>query len=155
MITKKEIQSLESQAHEIPVPLFLKSVPLPEPTDADTPYHRFLYLLAQTMPPGKVRVISYLSRIVCPIGTATSSLDVGYAAYTKQDGTAAAAVGDAFIADADVGGGAIDSAFLLPTAAEFLEFDSQNGFDIVCSFEIANSPASGSLYCMVAYQQGN
>lgn len=107
------------------------------------------------MPPGKVRVISYLSRIICPIGTATCALDVGYAAYTKQDGTVAAAVGDAFIADADVGGGAIDSAFLLPAAAEFLEFDSQNGFDIVCSFEIANSPAAGSLYCMVAYQQGN
>src|SRR5882672_726552 len=48
------------------------------------------------MPPGKVRIISYLSRIICPAGTATCALDVGYGAHTKQDGTAVALLGNAF-----------------------------------------------------------
>lgn len=107
------------------------------------------------MPPGKVRILSNLCRIVSPAGTSTADLDGGYGAYTKNDGTAGAASNNAFFDSLDVGGGAIDSAFTLPTAKGFVEIESQNGFDIVCSYDTANSPASGDLYCIVVYMMGN
>ena len=36
------------------------------------------------LPPGKVRLFVDQCRLVCPAGTATSDLDVGWAAYTDQ-----------------------------------------------------------------------
>jgi hypothetical protein len=107
------------------------------------------------MPAGKVRIYSDLCRIICPAGTATSDLDVGYGAYTKRDGSAGTLLGNAFADSLDVGGAAIDAAFTKPTTVKFLEIDSQSGFDIVCSFDTANSPASGDMYVWVVYSQGN
>lgn len=102
------------------------------------------------MPAGKVKILPDLSRVICPAGTATSDLDVGYGAYTDQDGTAVALDGDAFVASADVGGGAIDAAFDAATVVG-LEFESRDGFDIVASFDTANSPAAGDMIVVVAY----
>lgn len=106
------------------------------------------------MPAGKVRIISDLCRVVCPAGTLNSDLDIGYGAYTKQDGTAGSASGNAFADSLDVGGGAIDQTFPLP-AGGFTEIESATGFDIVCSFDTANSPASGDLVVSVVYQVQN
>jgi hypothetical protein len=36
-----------------------------------------------------------------------------------------------------------------------LEVNSQAGFDIVCSFDTANSPAAGDMYVTVVYMVGN
>jgi hypothetical protein len=105
------------------------------------------------MPAGRVRILPDLSRVVCPIGTATSDLDVGYGAHVGLDGVAVALDGDAFVASADVGAAAIDAAFDAATVLG-LEFTSQAGFDIVCSFDTANSPAAGDLIVVVAYQLG-
>jgi len=106
------------------------------------------------MPAGPVRILSDLCRLVCPAGTATSDLDIGISAYTGIDGVAVALDGVALAASLDVGGGALDQTLPLP-AGGFLEVNSQSGFDIVCSFDTANSPASGDLVLNVVYMVGN
>jgi hypothetical protein len=106
------------------------------------------------MPPGAVRIFPDLCRLICPAGTATSDLDIGIAAYTNAAGTAVALAGIALADSLDVGGGALDQALPLPTNG-FLEVNSQAGFDIVCSFDTANSPAAGDMYLTVVYQIGN
>lgn len=110
------------------------------------------------MPPGKVRILSDLSWIVCPVGTANSDLDIGVSAYTNaasgSEGAAVAKVANALSDSLDVGGGAIDQALALPANGQY-EVESQTGFDIVCSFDTANSPAAGDLLIRVAYMIGN
>jgi len=105
------------------------------------------------MPAGRLRIIPDLCRVICPIGTVTSDLDVGYGAHVDQAGATVALDGDAFVASADVGAAAIDAAF---DAAYVVgtEFYSQDGFDIVASFDTANSPAAGDLIVVVAYLLG-
>lgn len=106
------------------------------------------------LPPGRVRLHVDLCRLVCPAGTATSDLDIGWAAYTGQDGVAVAASGAGLADSLDVGGGALDQTLPLPTAG-YKEFDSQSGVDIVASFDTANSPASGDLTLSLVYSIGN
>ena len=106
------------------------------------------------MPAGPVRIHSDLCRLVCPAGTATSDLDVGISAYTNAAGTAVALNGNQLADSLDVGGGALDQTLPLP-AGGFVEINSASGFDIVCSFDTANSPASGDLVVSIVYQIGN
>lgn len=106
------------------------------------------------MPPGAVRIFPDLCRLICPVGTATSDLDIGIAAYTNAAGTTVALAGIALADSLDVGGGALDQTLPLPTNG-LLEVNSQSGFDIVCSFDTANSPAAGDMYLTVVYQIGN
>jgi len=106
------------------------------------------------LPAGKVRVISDLCRLICPAGTATADLDIGWAAHTDPAGAAVAADEDGLAASLDVGGGALDQTLPLP-AGGFKEFESQDGVDIVCSFDTANSPASGDMVLSIVYQVGN
>jgi hypothetical protein len=106
------------------------------------------------MPSGKVRIYSDLSRVVCPVGTATSDLDLGISAYYNEAGTLVALAGAALADSLDVGGGAIDAVLPLPTGG-FLEVASRDGFDIVASFDTANSPAAGDLIVAVVYSIGN
>jgi hypothetical protein len=105
------------------------------------------------LPPGLVRVHGGLSWIACPIGTATSDLDIGYGAYTKTDGTAVVADYDGIAASLDVGGAAI--AEDLNSIAQFFEFDSKTGVTIGCSFDTANSPAAGDLVLTLVYTMTN
>jgi len=106
------------------------------------------------MPPGKVRILSDLSRLLCPAGTATSDLDIGIGAYKNNAGTVVALDGIALADSLDVGAGALDQALPLPTGG-FLEVESQEGFDVVASFDTANSPATGDFVLAIAYQIGN
>ena len=107
------------------------------------------------MPPGAVRIMPDLCRLVCPAGTATSDLDIGISAYKGIDGVTVALAGIALADSLDVGGGALDQTLPLPATASMLEVNSQSGFDIVCSFDTANSPASGDMYLTVVYLIGN
>jgi len=102
------------------------------------------------MPPGTVNIRTDLSRLVCPAATATSDLDVGISAYTKADGTTQTLQGNLFLDSVDVGGGAINQMFAT-TLGSVVSVVSRGGFDIVCSFDTANSPASGILYVDVAF----
>ncbi|UOF78782.1 hypothetical protein [Caudoviricetes sp.] len=106
------------------------------------------------MPAGKVRILVDQCRLICPAGTALSDLDVGVSAYTKMDGSTQALAGAALADSLDVGAGALDQALPLPTNGLY-EVESASGFDIVCSFDTANSPASGDMYLWIVYQQGN
>lgn len=106
------------------------------------------------MPPGAVRILPDLCRLICPAGTATSDLDIGISAYTNAAGTAVALAGAALADSLDVGGGALDQTLPLP-ANGHLEVNSLDGFDIVCSFDTANSPASGDLHLSIVYMIGN
>jgi hypothetical protein len=108
------------------------------------------------MPAGPVRIISGLSRIVCPAGTSTSDLDIGWSDYTSST-TGLTVTGDAdgLAASLDVGGAAIDALLILPAVTFVVEINSASGFDIVCSFDTANSPASGVMHLNIVYQIGN
>lgn len=107
------------------------------------------------MPPGKIRILSYLSFIVCPIGTATATLDVGIGAYVNNAGVAVALSGAQIASALAVGSAAINQSFPLPTVSRIIEVESQTGFDIVASFATANSPASGDMLVTCVYMQGN
>ena len=104
------------------------------------------------LPPGNVRLLCDLSRLICPVGTATSDFDLGWGAYTNQDGTAVVADYDGIAASLDVGGGALDQD--IDDVANYFDFDSREGVQIGCSFDTANSPAAGDLIllliCMVS-----
>jgi hypothetical protein len=102
------------------------------------------------LPAGAIEIIGSKSRIVCPAGTATSDLDVGLAAYTKADGTTQSLNGNQFADSLDVGGGAIDTAFTLPTGLN-VSVESRTGITVVASFDTANSPASGRLEIRAVY----
>jgi len=108
------------------------------------------------LPAGKVRVYQNLCRIVCPIGTATADLHVGYAAYVSGATGLAVVADDNFFADnLDVGGAAIDAAFTLPLVTPFSDFDSADGIDIEIMVDTAASPAAGICYVVVVFTQGN
>jgi len=106
-------------------------------------------LKLQRMPAGKVRIYAQKSRIICPIGTATADLDLGIGAYVKQDGTTQAMQGALLAGSLDVGAAAIDAD--LSVAADYVEVESKSGFDIVASFDTANSPAAGDLIVEIVY----
>lgn len=109
------------------------------------------------MPAGKVRIHRGLSWVKCPIGTGTSDLDIGIGAYKGNDGVTVVLAGAALAGSLDVGGAALAQNFITGSDAlvDFIEVESQDGFDIVCSFDTANSPAAGDLLVGVAYQIGN
>lgn len=109
-------------------------------------------LQLQRMPPGHFRILHDLCRVICPVGTATSDLDIGYGAYVNEAGTAVAADGDAFAASLDVGGGAINTTF---TTGAVTEIESKSGWDLVASFDTANSPAAGDLIVIVVMQKAS
>jgi hypothetical protein len=106
-------------------------------------------LKLQRMPAGKVRIYGQKSRVICPAGTATADLDVGRGAYVGIDGVVVALDGDAFLASADIGAGAVDTD--LSAIADFYEIESKSGFDIVACVDTANSPAAGDLTVEIAY----
>lgn len=106
------------------------------------------------MPAGAVRIHVDLCRLVCPVGTATADLDIGISAYVNAAGATVALNGNQLADSLDVGGGALDQTLPLP-AGGFVEVNSRAGFDIVCSFDTANSPASGDLVIAIVYQMGN
>src|SRR3990172_9848375 len=67
------------------------------------------------LPAGKITIYPDLSRIVTTAFAATADLHLGYRAYTDSAGVAVVADDNAFLDNADVGGGALDQAWTLPT----------------------------------------
>lgn len=104
------------------------------------------------LPAGNIRILRDLSFLKCPVGTATSDLDIGLAAFTKADGSNQALQGILFADSLDVGGGALEQVLPLPDAESVL-VNSLNGVVVVCSFDTANSPAAGTLILKLAYQR--
>ncbi len=105
------------------------------------------------MPPGRLRILKRESFVVCPAGTLNADLDLGWGAYVGLDGVAVAASGAGF-ADSLDAGAAINVAWDAAGVLDGVLFESQSGFDIVCSFDTANSPAAGDLIVSVTYLVG-
>lgn len=105
------------------------------------------------LPAGKLRIFPDQSRVVCPVGTATADLHIGYASYVNEAGTTVAASANAFADNLDVGGGALDQAWPLP-AVGYLDVHSQRGIDIEVLIDTANSPAAGELFLLCVFQRG-
>lgn len=105
------------------------------------------------LPPGNLRIRNDLSVIICPVGTATSDLDIGLAAFTKADGTTQTAQHIVLADSLDVGGGALNQNLPLPANGVGLLVNSQDGAAVVCSFDTANSPAAGTLILKLVYQK--
>lgn len=103
------------------------------------------------MPAGRIRILERESYIVCPVGTTTADLDVGYGAYVGLDGVAVVADGKGFADSLDVGGAAINAAFSATGVLDGRLFESQSGFDVVASVDTANSPAAGDLIVSITY----
>jgi len=104
------------------------------------------------LPAGNIRILRDLSFLKCPVGTATSDLDIGLQAYTKADGTTQSIQGIALADSLDVGGGALEQILPLPAGGSLL-VNSLNGVVVACSFDTANSPAAGTLILKLAYQR--
>lgn len=101
------------------------------------------------LPPGKLRIWSYLSRVGCPIGAASSTISLGFPAYTKEDGTTQAA-NAAALASVVSTTSLVAQALPLP-AIGYLDVDSQNGIDIEAAFAGGNTAAAGECVVAIAY----
>jgi len=106
------------------------------------------------MEPGKRRILIDLCRIVASQMVATADLHLGYRAYTKYDGTAVVADDNAFLDNADVGGGDIDSAWVLP-AVGYFDVDSKTNFIIYAMIDTANIEDTDTINGWCITQEGN
>lgn len=103
------------------------------------------------LPAGRVRVFGDLSTIYFDALVATSTLDIGHRAYTKIDGTAAAAVEDFFasaVASGSAGSLKLDEA---GAAARAPVFESKDGVDIFFKVETAGIADADVLEGFVVY----
>lgn len=105
------------------------------------------------LPAGSLRILTDLSRIVCPAGVAGALLDLGHAAFVNQAGATVAAAPTAFVLNQSITS-AIDIAWTLP-ADGYFDFDSREGVDIEVVIDTQNSPAAGDMICLAVYMQGN
>ena len=102
------------------------------------------------LPAGRLIIFPDLCRVVCPVGTATADLHVGRGAYTNMAGAIVAASDNAYADNLDVGGGAIDQAWVTP-ALGYDVIESKFGVDITIMIDTANSPAAGEAQVTVVY----
>ena len=106
------------------------------------------------MPPGKYRILLDQGNVTCSAFGAARTLDLGYTAYTKYDGTAVSASEDGFISAADISAAATvaTSEALAAGADRTYLVDSREGFDIVAKCEGGTIPVGATLkgYILVA-----
>ena len=103
------------------------------------------------LPPGKVRIYPDLSRHICTQMEANADLHLGYAAHTNEAGTAVVADDNAFLDNADSGGGALDAAWVLP-AIGYLDLDSKEGITIQAMIDTGDMALTDTLDGWVAYK---
>lgn len=105
------------------------------------------------MPAGRITIYSDLSRIICSQMAANADLHLGHRAYTKSDGTAVVEDDNAFLDNADAGGGALDQAWVLP-AGGTTQIDSRNGFVLYAMVDTGNIEDTDTISGWVAYTRG-
>jgi len=101
------------------------------------------------LPPGKIKVLVDLCRVVSSAMVATADLHVGHRAHTNLDGTAVVEDDNSLHDNADAGS-ALDEALTLP-AAGILEFDSQEGVTIFVTIDTANIEDTDTIRLFLAY----
>lgn len=98
-----------------------------------------------TLPPGRVKVYTDLSRLVTTQFEANSDLHIGARRHTSNvDGTVVNESNNLFGDNIDVGGGAIDAALTVP-AAGIHEFNSREGVTIFALIDTADMEAADNL----------
>lgn len=105
------------------------------------------------LPAGKIRVYCAGSLVNASQYAANADLHIGYRAYTGSDGVAVAEDDNAFLDNADVGGGALAAdPFTLP-AAGYKDFDSQDGVIIFAMIDTGNIETDDTLEVDVEYSE--
>ena len=102
------------------------------------------------LPPGRLRIYPDLSRIVTTQFGASADLHLGYRAYTEPDGDAVVEDDNAFLDNADAGGGALDEAWVLP-AVGYLEVNTKEGLQIFAMIDAGNIEADDTIEGWVAF----
>lgn len=105
------------------------------------------------MPAGRIRVYPDLSRIVTSAFAANADIHLGYRAYVNSANVAVVADDNAFLDNGDAGGGAIDSAWVLP-AEGFLEINSRNGWILTAMVDTGNIEDTDTISGWIAYTRG-
>ena len=100
---------------------------------------------AVILPAGKVRLVLPLSRIAFSAGGASSTMDIGWEAYTNADGTAVAADPNGLDDGVDTSSaGSVNPAGTIG-GAETKLFDSQEGVTITLQINDTAFPDAGTL----------
>lgn len=104
------------------------------------------------LPPGKVRIIPDLCRVVASQMVATADLHIGTRAFVNEDGTAVVEDNNRFADNLDAGGGAIDQTFPLPsTGAPWHDLDSKEGITVYADVDTANIEDTDTIHGYVAF----
>lgn len=104
------------------------------------------------LPAGRVRLIGKMSHIYVNFTTSMATLDVGWAAYTDEDGTAVAAssagIDDGI--DVDTAGAQVLGSALAATGYT-KEFESRDGVNIVATCQDVALAANDDIAGVIAY----
>jgi len=104
------------------------------------------------LPPGKLRVLTDLCRLVTTAFATSADLHIGHRAYTGGDGVAVVEDDNSLADNLDAGGGALDQTLPLP-AAGYQEYDSQDGVLIYAMIDTGNIEATDTISLFVVYQR--
>ena len=105
------------------------------------------------LPAGRITVYPDLSRLVTTAFAANSDIHIGYRAYVGSDGVTVVEDDNAFVDNGDAGGGALDTALVLP-AAGFHRFDSRNGVLIYAMVDTGNIEDTDTIGGWIAFVRG-
>jgi hypothetical protein len=105
-----------------------------------------------TLPPGRIRIYSDLSRIVTSDMAVNATLHLGYRVHRQEDGTAADENDHALMQSLSVGAGARDEVFLLPAAGQ-LDLESQGGITIFALITSGNIENGDTIDGYVVYSR--
>jgi len=102
-------------------------------------------MAAIILPAGKVRLVLAMSRIVVSAGGASSTMDIGWEAYTNADGTAVAADPNGLDDNIDTSSATITVPAGTIGGAETKLFDSQEGVTITLQVNDTAFPDTGTM----------
>lgn len=103
------------------------------------------------LPAGEIMIYPSLSRINSSQFATNADLHLGHRAYVQKDGTAVVEDDNEFLDNADAGGGAIGSAFLLPASPTV--YDTKEGLEVYAMVDTANIEDGDTIDGWVAYTQ--
>ncbi len=102
-------------------------------------------MAAIKLPAGKVRLVLPMSRLVVSAGGASSTMDIGWEAYTDSDGSAVAADPNGLDDGIDTSGATVTNPGGTVGGAETYLFDSQEGVTITLQINDTAFPDTGTM----------
>ncbi len=104
------------------------------------------------LPPGRLRIIPDLCRLVTSAFATNADLHIGTRAFTNLDGTAVAEDDNRFADNLDAGGGALDQTLPLPAAGQ-ADLNSREGIDVYAMVDTGNIETGDTIGLMCVYQK--